>query len=692
MPNENNEARTVIFGDVVEGNLEDKTKVKIAYQDPSNGLVERFVLPDMVAHAEQLESGTTAFLLQSVETHGTTINVAQVYHCAINGSVQQDITDAWTEGQSVEDIFPSNDEDEVVEFVADDGAEEVLEFVADDADFDDSVPLTGTHDIELSTTSAVIPNDGDDDNSTSAKSKETAAQKAAKLREALYAQADKTASELGLKTEIATSMLAGKRDRDFGPWNFKALALPVDVRYPNEAGQEELENNVASICAEFVEEGKLDALVAELNAILPPVSTHIPMRDAQGNDRVRILTNPTLAGKPMTQAPNSPVHPEYGAVLNRAMGPNFQHLDHPDLIIPIVEAVEDIDGVVWDAVSYDKGAKSSLTIDISDMASQYRSEAAGQLTGYLNLNANTREAFLAEENGGHRCGVTIINQHDGKGALAGYLTVMRTYCKNLAMRGSNELMFKVRHMSGSMASFDVEDIAGKLRAAFLEAQQHLLCMAVLRHLPIEINTFDKLLTAFDRQGLVAQPSVKVDMANYEKVFDKDTGERLPNFCPIAMKNISKITHGHAWKAMNKGWIDPDLDFVKCEEDSTHTLFHAAQVASGYLTHKPVYADDKKVMSGTSEKMDNFMKKSGKATKFFEDIAHSAVETYCNSTGLDEISDMTHFEQFFADNPDALMVPMKTSKSAKNTTMTSLNEIPDYQDTWKVQVITTVENK
>jgi hypothetical protein len=695
MPNENNEARTVVFGQLTEeSNIEDP-KVKVTFNDPNKGTVERFILQEMIEHTEELSDGNIAFLLKSVQMKGANINVADVYQCAIEGSVQQDISDAWIEGQAVADIFPPviESDDDVDDFDFDEVESD--DDIDDFDDFDDSVPVTENA-IELSTTSAVttLPNDGDDsddDNKKKLSAQEKAAKDAAKLREKLYAQVEDKSKELGLKTDIAASMLRGKRDKDFGPWNYRALRLPVDVRYPNPEAQQQLENEVAQICAEYVSEGKVDALVAELNAILPQVNTHIPMRDAQGNERVSILTNPTLAGKPMTQAPNSPKHPAYGAVLNRAMGPNFQHLDHPDLIIPIVEAVDDIEGVVWDAVSYDRGAKASLTIDISDMATKYRKDAAESLTGYLNLNANTRDAFLAEENGGHRCGVTIVNQNDGKGALAGYLTVMRTYCKNLAMRGSNELMFKVRHMSGSMAAFDVGDVAQKLRAAFLEAQQHLLCMGVLRNLPIEMQTFDRLLTAFDRQGLVTQPSVKVDMANYDKVFDKE-GNPLPNVSVKALENISKVTHGHAWKAMNKGWIDPDLDFVKVEGDAVGTLSHAYNVVSGYLTHKPIFVDGNtnKPMTGTGEKMDNFMRKSGKATNFFEDIAHSAVATYCAHFDVDEIEDMQHFRQFFEENPSALKVPMKATKSAKKSELTSIEDIPLYQDTWKKTLI--VENK
>jgi len=320
------------------------------------------------------------------------------------------------------------------------------------------------------------------------------------------------------------------------------------------------------------------------------------------------------------------------------------------------------------------------------MATTARKEAAEGLTGYLNLDANAQRSFLAEENGGHRCGVTIINSHDGKSALSGYLTVMRTYCKNLAMRGANQQMFKVRHMAGSIAGFDVEQLASGMRKAFLESQQHLLSMAILRHLPVEMNTFDKLLTAFDRQGLITQPTVTTDISNVDKFKDKDGND--VKLTKAQIESISKITRGHAFRAVSNGWMNPDLDYVKVEQDSVGTMFHAAQCVTGYLTHKPIFANDKKVLTGNAEGIETFMKKSAKATNFFENIAESAVKTYLNHTGQDAlgVEDMADFAQYFADNPSALKVGFKNSRNAKNSSMTSIEEIPEYHTTWKHKVI------
>ena len=596
--------RTAVFGTLVEDMGNGRTKV--GYTDAATGnTVEHVLMDTMIAKTYTLDDGTTAWLLHDTEVSGTWLKVRDIYNCVIDGAEQQDVSDAWREGNELTDeVIESTDEtfgsaDEVVE-----STDETF----GGPDFDDSVPVVQDTDIDV----AGLVADTLEENSTGKKQpKQTAALKAAKAREELYAAASKVQQKMN--TEIASALVQGKRHKDFGAWNFKAGVLSVDVRIQDPDG----------------------------------TIRHAPMHDSEGNDRVRILVNPTLAGE------NG--HASYGAVLNRAIGPNFQHIDHPDIFIPCIEAVDDIEGVNWDAYSFNSGARAGLTIDLSAMAATARKDAADNLGGYLNLDANLQTAMLEEENGGHRCGVTIINSHDGKAALSGFLTVMRAYCKNLAMRGANQQMFKVRHMAGSIAAFDIDELASGLRAAFMESQQHLLSMAVLRHLPIEMNSFDKLLTAFDRQGLITQPTSTIDISHVDKLKDKQGND--VELSKEQMAKISKITRGHAFNAVTKGWMNPDLDYVKCEDDSVGTMFHAAQCMSGYLTHKPIFADDKRVLTGNSEGVETFMKKSAKATDFFENIASTAVQTYLNHTGQESLSleNMADFAQHFADNPSELKV-------------------------------------
>ena len=633
--------RTTLFGEVVEEM--NGGRIRVAYTDAATGdTIERVLMNDMIANTKQLGDGTTAWMLTDVTIKGTTISVRDTYKCAIDGNEQQDTYDLWAEGEVAGESYDDEvgiDEDEVgIDEVSIDDDEVSID---DDEigidDYDDSVPVAQVTDIDMSDliVDELV-------GLTGKTAKQTAGQKAAKAREALYAAASKV--QEGMKTDMAKAMVQGKRHKDFGAWNFKAQALSVDVRVTDGDG------NI----------------------------THEPMLDSEGNDRVRVIVNPTLAGKDG--------HPSYGAVMNRAAGPNYQHIDHPDIFIPCIEAVEDIDGVQWDAYSFNNGARAGLTIDISAMATTARKEAGDQLEGFLNLDANAQSSFLEEENGGHRCGVTIVNSHDGKQALSAFVTVMRAYCQNLAVRGANQTLVRVQHSSGSIAAFDVDVLAAGMRTSFLEAQQHLLSMAVLRNIPVEMNGFDKMLTAFDRLGLISPPSVTVDVDDLNKLKGAD-GKVVIN--KNDMKTLLKVSRGHAYNAVNKGWMNPDLDYVKCEEESVGTMFHVAQCVSGYLTHKPIFSDGKRVLTGHSEGLELFMKKSSKATAALEEVAHSAVATYLEHTGQESlgVGDMADFKQFFADNPNAIKIAFKPKGSRKKAAMTSLEEIPLYHETWQPKVIT-----
>ena len=628
--------RTTLFGEVVEEM--NGGRIRVAYTDAATGdTIERVLMNDMIANTKQLGDGTTAWMLNDVTIKGTTISVRDTYKCAIDGNEQQDTYDLWAEGEVAGESYDdevSIDDDEVS---IDDDEVSIDDDEVSIDDYDDSVPVAQVTDIDMSDliVDELV-------GLTGKTAKQTAGQKAAKAREALYAAASKV--QEGMKTDMAKAMVQGKRHKDFGAWNFKAQALSVDVRVTDGDG------NI----------------------------THEPMLDSEGNDRVRVIVNPTLAGKDG--------HPSYGAVMNRAAGPNYQHIDHPDIFIPCIEAVEDIDGVQWDAYSFNNGARAGLTIDISAMATTARKEAGDQLEGFLNLDANAQSSFLEEENGGHRCGVTIVNSHDGKQALSAFVTVMRAYCQNLAVRGANQTLVRVQHSSGSIAAFDVDVLAAGMRTSFLEAQQHLLSMAVLRNIPVEMNGFDKMLTAFDRLGLISPPSVTVDVDDLNKLKGAD-GKVVIN--KNDMKTLLKVSRGHAYNAVNKGWMNPDLDYVKCEEESVGTMFHVAQCVSGYLTHKPIFSDGKRVLTGHSEGLELFMKKSSKATAALEEVAHSAVATYLEHTGQESlgVGDMADFKQFFADNPNAIKIAFKPKGSRKKAAMTSLEEIPLYHETWQPKVIT-----
>ena len=638
--NKNNE-RTAIFGKVLD---KQSDKLKFECVSHSGETIQVFVLNDCIAQTKELSDGMSALFLQNCEVSGTTIRVAELYKCATQGSEQIDALDMWNEfGEVLNDDEPLSLNDDEPLSLNDD---EPLDM--GDDNFDDSIPLS-MNDDDLLTLDV-----GDTTKTTTA----TASQKAAAARELLYAAAEEVQQEMN--TEIAKALVGGKRHEDFAAWNFPAQSWPTVVQITDPVSGDKSYVN-------YTHNGK-------------PVN--------------RILLNPSIRD-PDADPTDISFH---GAVINPRLGQTYQHLDHKDWMIPFAEAVQDIEGVKFDRYCVKNGARGAMTIDLTDMAASTRKEAAEGLTNYLNLDANFTSAILAEENGGHRCGVTMMNPLDGKGAFSAYLTIMRTYCGNLAMRGSNQTMWKIRHTAGSIAAFDIDAVAMQLRSAFMEAQKHLLAAHLLRHLPIEANIMDKMLTVFDKHNLIQQPTVSIDVDDYTKVQQaKITGEPLAK---EELQSMLTIGRGQVYKSVLHGMANPDLDYVKCEEDSVDTMFHMMQSMSGTLTHAPIIVDDYKdrktgkmkqrVLTGAKQSgVEGFMKKSAKATNLFETIASNAVSAYLTHTGESTLSadDMSGFSQYFADNPSELVIPNADGKGVGSP----ITEIPDYHTTWNLKVLTTDEH-
>jgi len=663
MNDENN--RAVLFGTVLKTEID---KMQIRYLATTDKEVEAWI-PNAAIEHKQVTGDQIILLVSDCEYLNHTIRVAAAYTCKPNTNDEHTISDLWLEGEDVETVMNAVKIDMPTEVVA--ASDELQEDYDDELqeDFDDSVPVATTNAAgfsvelgdELQEDAPVADSDSTpvetaaDEKKAAKTTYAGAAALAKKARAERYADEDNEVMQ-SMNTDIGRALVGGKRHTDFAAWNFAALALPTVAMVTDPT-------TGAVTLAHYTHNGK-------------PVN--------------RILLNPNE--RDADADPTDIAH--YGAVINPRLGQTYQHIDHRDWMIPFGDAVTSIDGVKFDRYCIKKGGRGAMTIDLSDMATKTRKESAEKLSSYLHLDANFSSAILAEENGTHRCGVTLLNPLDGKGAFTAHLTVMRPYCGNLAMRGANTLMFKIRHTAGSIAAFDIAETAQKLHDAFDEAQKHLLCVHLLRHLPFEANLFDKMLTTFDKHGLIKQPSVAIDVNDYDKiVLAKDKGLAIPK---EQMETMLHMGRGQAYKAVLHGWADPDVSYVKCEEDSIGTAFHAMQAVSGMLSNSPIIVDEfkdrktgkKKFRPLTGHKassMEGFMKKSATATNLFENIAENCVAAYLKHTGQETLSadDMPAFSQYFADNPSAILIPNRDGKGVG----TPLSEVPEYHTTWNMKVLT-----
>ena len=94
--------------------------------------------------------------------------------------------------------------------------------------------------------------------------------------------------------------------------------------------------------------------------------------------------------------------------------------------------------------------------------------------------------------------------------------------------------------------------------------------------------------------------------------------------------ISK--HGHLWQVSRNGWENGDLDWVKVEKESVGTAFHAYQVLTGGLTHKPEWTGPKtrngegeKTMSGRTLNLKTLDKRLHDVHLLMKDVVEKTVK-------------------------------------------------------------------
>lgn len=664
--NPEKQVRAVVIGSVKQ---ENNTMKQVIYTDASGDEQTKWIPNACIVSTEEID-GQSVMFLQDATVNSVQVSVADMYGFSTDHAQMQDMADAWIEfGEvtpfSLDAVELQREGEEVqMEFASKDDTVEMFDLTLDDdiddEESDDSTPQFDTASFDLSAFVEEEEEAVDDEAVKQAKKKQKAIDKVALAREKRKADSDKVKATLN--DPISKAMADGKRHDDFGAWNFEAKTYELAMIDYGPNGEK----------------------------------TIIPVRTSNGDARMRTVVNPTLADE------DNPL----GVVLNRAVGNNFEVIDHPTVFKPVIEqinAVNEAAGqelISWSAFSINKGSRAVMNIDITGYATKTRIDSAKSLSNYnyVNLSANRIYDALVEEHGGHRMGVTILNSHDGKSALQAFMTVLRTYCGNLAMRGGvqNLLMYgnstKVRHMKGSVGQFDAHDWAERVVGALAENQKNLLAMSILRHIPKEIINFDSMLTVFNKHGLLPQPTVKV-AAGDKNQFDVDEQGNVVMTTASLGKDAARVLGGHAYNAAVKGWVDPDVHYVAAttksgapqrDEDSIGTMWHVAQVGSGMITHNPMYSDGKRTLHGKKQGVETFMNRSGTMTSLFEDIAFRAVNKYAEHTGQ-PVDDLQAMEQWYAENPHMLEVPYSdTVKGTKK--MKPITEVPSFQETWKVKIV------
>ena len=671
-PKKNEAPRTIVIGVAQD----EKNDMKVIESNAWEG--QKFVPNACIKHTIQHGSNWTVFLLEDAKVNSVDISVASNYTYDTDGdAVLKVIADMWIE---FGEVYQASDDDDLV-FDMTDATPSNDDTLVFDMTADDEVPNFGDA-LGVDLADFVL-----DENETveeaaekTAKKKTKAILDAEKARQERYAESE--AIKATMSSDISKAMVSGKRHENVGAWNFRTKTYELVAR------------NVT-----------VDPTTGQSTTTYHDITT------AKGDNRINAIFNPTLATE------DEPL----GHCINRAAGAGFEVVEHPDVFNPVIDTCRGINmanGCVYkkvdigdnkfkyelesgtelishDAFAFNKGARAMLNLDLTAFSTKTRNESAKSLSnfGYVNLSANRISDALVEEEGGHRVGVSIINAHDGKSALQAFMTVLRTYCGNLAARGGVQALLmagdrnKIRHMKGVVSEFDPQLFADQLGNALLESRKNLIAMHILRHIPIEANVFDKVMTSFAKHGLVSQPKLTIKAGDIDQI-PKDKDGNLVVTAAMMTKDAVKVGHGHAYNAMMQGWMNPDVNYVALDKTDADkaavgSAFHAAQVLTGTITHNPIFTDGKRVLHGSKQGIELLMKKSDKAANLLEDIAMGAVNAYAAHTG-EPVDDFNAMGQWLSDNPDQFKIPYSAKTNGKKV-MTPITEIPAFMDTWEYKI-------
>ena len=338
-----------------------------------------------------------------------------------------------------------------------------------------------------------------------------------------------------------------------------------------------------------------------------------------GNQAHYALVNPTLKG------PNRPL----GAILAPCISDNYAVVNHGQIFKPIMQHADDT-GLKALVTSYNEGKRARLDLDVS-AAAQTRKAAAERLSeqghAYLNLDAFSQQANNLH--GLYKMGLTINNSLDGKGSLHIDLMSQRVYCQNLAMMGGSQNLVKMRHMKGVMGGIDWDQWGSNMVDALVEVEKWMHTTELFKHIPVDVQLFEQLLTVADN----------FDLINAPKVMWPEKGKD------------PKITGGYLWRAISNGYARPESEYVKVHKEDEGTLFHALNAFTGTYTHRPVWKslDNKTTLQGNVGSLDSLSSRLKKTSKVFNAIGESAITGYMNSAGIDngeltpgDLQDMKRF--------------------------------------------------
>ena len=307
----------------------------------------------------------------------------------------------------------------------------------------------------------------------------------------------------------------------------------------------------------------------------------------------------------------------------------YYALSYPKVFRPILQKAAE-NGWQASVLAFKRGKQARLDCDVMG-AIHHRGTGYG--TGLSNDWSTVAEAdsgWLAPETVAGlqdqvhkmwRYGFSIHNSLDGRGSFRVQGVARRLACTNAGVIGGQQNIMSLKHSEGNLGDIDWDGFATTIDDVILGAQRGLGHVEALKNVRLEDQAFQRLLTLSERAGLISWPRPKKD------------GELMGN---------------HMWELFGHGWKNPSEPWVRAGEDQG-TLFHAYQVMTGAITHKPEWKTKGRVLKGSTLQLSSVDDRLRKVDALFTGLGTTTMKGYSKTIGRPIApEDWSDFHSFVAE--------------------------------------------
>ena len=338
-----------------------------------------------------------------------------------------------------------------------------------------------------------------------------------------------------------------------------------------------------------------------------------PVTDVTGAHEAYHIFNPTYANdrRPM------------GAYLG-TFGSGYYPLPYEVGYNPILKKSEEF-GWKASVTAYDEGKRARLDCDVSQ-AGHTKRITADRMRGLgSHFDQDLTLPMVDDLKGLYRYGFTIHNSLDGSSAFRLQATAMRAACSNMQILDvAKANVLSLKHTYSTMANYEWDDLADKVNDTIVVAQQELVNVEMLKNISCSKDLLERIMTLSEKRGLITKPQLVRD----------DAGD------------VTSINRGYMWKVLGHGWTHPGESWVSVKPKDAGSLFHAYNILTGAITHKPVYNEAKKQpLTGNTLSFRTMDKRLKTTHDLFMNVGSKVVTGYSKehgSIGHDDLNDLMNF--------------------------------------------------